>query len=196
MKLVIFVHSKKRTKKLADTSGLLGSLFFKHIYLFMERFYLLKAWPLAICIGCVIMTSCSQKEKAADTQQRLEYYENGNVKRQVKLINGKKEGQFTEFYPDGKIKGQRWFINDLENGRTLLYHRNGKIKEVQYYAEGKKQGGDTLWYDTGQIEFIAYFQNDLKHGNLRKWSPEGNLIYEAEFYQDSLVAVKSRPIVK
>jgi antitoxin component YwqK of YwqJK toxin-antitoxin module len=119
------------------------------------------------------------------------YFENGQMRREVRLVNGLKEGIMTDFYNDGKLKSMRNFKQNIQCGKTTFYHPDGiSLKEVQYYDEnGLRTLGDTLWYTNGQIEFMADFKFGKKNGNLSRFDSTGKLLYNAIFANDTLVKV-------
>lgn len=141
-----------------------------------------------LTLGCVLFLSACQSNNN-QTQEKIERYDNNQVKRRTTLVNGLKEGKMTEYYPDGKVRGERFFHNDQQVGRSVWYFRSGPIREVQYFVNNEKQGGDTLWYETGELQFAVDFKDSKKNGYFRKWSREGELVIEARYQQDSLIEV-------
>lgn len=139
------------------------------------------------CLIFLILGAC--QSNASKSEEKIERYDQGQIKRRSQLVNGKIEGKMTDYYPDGSIRGERHFINDRQTGRTVWYFRNGKVKEVQYFVDNKKQGGDTIWYETGEIQFTVDFQDSKKNGYFRKWSKEGEIVLEARYAMDSLIEV-------
>jgi uncharacterized protein len=136
----------------------------------------------------VIFTSCVQNKKS---EKLYIYYENGTIRREFQVIDGKHEGLMLDFYPTGKKKVERQMHNDIQVGKTIIYHEDGeKIKEIQYFDQnGNREKGDTIWYYNGNIEFISQFYNDKKNGLLTKYDTTGTLIYSAKFQNDTLLKV-------
>jgi Tol biopolymer transport system component len=143
-------------------------------------------------IVCLVLFffACQQNKKETPQKQYI-YFENGAIRREFQVIDGKREGLMTDFYPDGKKKAERYLVHDIQVGKTTIFQENGvQIREVQYYDEkGNRIKGDTLWYTNGNIEFVAQFANDKKNGILSKFDTLGQLIYSADFQQDSLIKV-------
>lgn len=157
----------------------------KHL-LFLTAF-LLACWT--VFQACQSNSNSTVKTDPNQPQEKIDYYQNKQVKREASVVNGQKQGTMVDYYPDGKVKGKRNFKNDIQDGRTTWYFPNGKIKEVQYFVNGLKQGGDTLWYDTGELQFTVDFVDSKKNGYFRKWAKDGTIAIEAIYKQDSLVKV-------
>lgn len=153
-----------------------------------------------LCNLCVILVACKQQEKQSNTQAQKQYiyFENGSIRREFTVIDGKREGLMIDFYPNGVKKMERMMRNDMQVGKTIIFFEDGqKIREVQYYDQnGNREKGDTLWYVNGKIEFIAQFANNKKNGTLEKYDSTGFLIYSASFKDDVLVKVLSEAGIK
>jgi antitoxin component YwqK of YwqJK toxin-antitoxin module len=134
--------------------------------------------------------ACQSNKKEAPQKQYI-YFENGTIRREFQVIEGKREGLMTDFYPTGKRKAERYLVHDIQVGKTTIFQEDGiAIREVQYYDDkGNRIKGDTLWYTNGNIEFVTQFANDKKNGILSKFDTLGQLIYSADFQHDSLIKV-------
>lgn len=135
----------------------------------------------------LLLSSC--QSNAPKSEEKIERYDQGQIKRRTQLVDGKRDGKMTDYYPDGNMRGERYFTNGQQTGRTVWYFRSGKVKEVQYFANNEKQGGDTLWYETGEVQYTVDFQDSKKNGYFRKWSKEGEIVIEARYARDSLLEV-------
>lgn len=144
--------------------------------------------------------ACQQQKQqhVVQAQKQYIYFENGSIRREFTVINGKREGLMIDFYPDGKRKMERMMHNDIQVGKTIIFFEDGvKVREVQYYDQnGNREKGDTLWYSNGKIEFIAQFANNKKNGTLEKYDSIGSLIYSASFKDDVLVEVLNEAGIK
>ena len=89
----------------------------------------------------------------------FEYYENGNVKMEMNILNGR-----------------------LEN-ETILYFENGTKKEIRSYKEGKKNGTWITWNEKGIKTAEAFYTMDKKDGKWTIWDDNGQKRYEM-FYSD------------
>ncbi|HON79377.1 MAG TPA: hypothetical protein PK544_12855 [Spirochaetota bacterium] len=112
---------------------------------------------------------------------KILYYKDQKVKKEVKYINGKKSGIMHEYYPDGKPKEMSEFDNDLHHGRSNTWWPNGKLKSKGYYRNGKKYGQWHYVHDNGQPHMIGNFKDDQRVGSWRFYSPESLLQKEGEY---------------
>jgi antitoxin component YwqK of YwqJK toxin-antitoxin module len=126
--------------------------------------------------------------------ERVEYFDTGQPKSRVNLVNGKKEGKMIDYYPGGKIRAEREFQADVQMGKTVFYYPDGQVQEVQYYRNGAREKGDSIWYPGRALQFAVTMQAGKKNGYLRKWDESGNLIYEAKYSMDTLIEVNGEPL--
>lgn len=68
------------------------------------------------------------------------FYENGQVKSRVVVINNNISGIYESFYEDGKIKYRCTYNDDFIHGPTEWFYNNGQIKEKGTYTNGKLSG--------------------------------------------------------
>ncbi|MCH8902960.1 MAG: hypothetical protein IIA45_03485 [Bacteroidetes bacterium] len=99
------------------------------------------AKKLSFLIICLLFGGCEENQK-------IEYYENGNV--YSILVVNKKTGVDTlkKFYENGKIDRIVIFKNGRRNGRYLTFHDNGQVMVEAYYELGKLNG-----------KYLAYNEN-------------------------------------
>ena len=133
-----------------------------------------------------ILYSCA--EKSPNRKIDRIYFENGQLRREVKIVYGLKEGAMTDYYNTGKLHSIRNFLHNIQCGKSTFYHEDGiTLKEVQYYdQQGLRTEGDTLWYKNGVIEFTADFKNGQKNGLLARYDSTGKILYRANFKNDTL----------
>jgi antitoxin component YwqK of YwqJK toxin-antitoxin module len=160
----------------------------------MNKNFLLLALCGIYCLACKPQDS----KNSAKAEKQYIYYENGAIRREFNVIDGKREGLVIDFYPSGKRKIECMMLHDKQVGKTTVYFEDGiTIREVQYYDQkGNRERGDTIWYANGNIEFIAQFANNKKNGALEKYDTTGILIYSALFKDDNLVKVLNESGIK
>jgi antitoxin component YwqK of YwqJK toxin-antitoxin module len=84
------------------------------------------------------------KRHREDGPAKINYYENGNIKREGYYLNGKRYREdgpsIMEYYENGNIKEKGYHINDKlhrEDGPARIeYYLNGNIQDEQYYLNG------------------------------------------------------------
>ena len=55
-----------------------------------------------------------------------EYFDNGNLAGEGKMIDGLKEGNWKAYYETGEILAEINFTEGLPNGKVVKYYKNGK----------------------------------------------------------------------
>ncbi len=80
------------------------------------------------------------------------YWDNGKLKEQGRVMNGKAEGRWTYYYESGEKQSETNFIDDVRHGYTVHYWPNGLKKDEGVYLDGKLQGKWTAWFENGQKE--------------------------------------------
>ena len=81
-------------------------------------------------------------DKHGDCVKETEYYENGQVKMEGGMKNGKMEGEWTAYFIDGRVQSHGYFENDKRTGAAQVFYSNGNKYEEGYYKNGKHCG---LW---------------------------------------------------
>jgi antitoxin component YwqK of YwqJK toxin-antitoxin module len=68
------------------------------------------------------------------------YYdtEKTQLKSEVFIYNGKKEGVYKEYYEDGELLSEVNYINGKKNGIYNSYYDNGQLSSEINYIDGKK----------------------------------------------------------
>ena len=109
---------------------------------------------------------------------KREYYSNGDIKSQVFIINGKKEGQYKKYYKNGILGSVYNYINDIKNGQCNHYHIDGKIWLVYHYINGKIVGECEEYEENGKLKDISQF-----FYSIIKTISKKNMYYELKCFQ-------------
>ena len=91
----------------------------------------------------------------------ISYHDNGIKARQVVLLNGDLNGEFSEWYENGQLKRHGYYEND-QCFVTLMKFNNTTIKEAtkewlkdEKKAE-KKYGGHISNWDVSQVTYMSF----------------------------------------
>lgn len=74
--------------------------------------------------------------------KETEYYENGQVKMEGGMKDGKMEGEWTAYFIDGRVQSHGFFEDDKRTGHAQVFYSNGNKYEEGSYKNGKHCG---LW---------------------------------------------------
>lgn len=114
-----------------------------------------------------------------------EWYENGNMKSDGEVVNGKFEGIVKLFYPNGKLKSEGYYKNNLRNGVFKAYYESGKLKGVQTIKNEVLNDTAKEWYENGQLKMIGFFQNGRPEGKVLRYH-ENSRIWKIANYKNGL----------
>ena len=111
----------------------------------------------AICVSIlVILTACQR-----DNNAKIEYYENGIVKRQYSLNSDENfDGLATTYYESGEVKYVGNYNDGLRIGEHIENYRNGKIKK---YFRYEIVGGEEKWIEKKSYDESDLILFDIKH---------------------------------
>ena len=73
-----------------------------------------------------------------DAKKYQEYFDNGNLKVEVALKNGLKNGTYREYFEKGSIKIKGKYKNDVMDGIWKIYDEKGNVMERKRYRNGKE----------------------------------------------------------
>jgi hypothetical protein len=102
----------------------------------------------------------------------VEYYENGQIKSQEWLVNGKRHNENGPaeicYYENGQVKYQEWWLNrnrHNENGPAFIsYYKNGQIEYQEWWLNGNR-------HNENGPSFISYYENCKIY--LQEWHING-----------------------
>ncbi|WP_422361373.1 toxin-antitoxin system YwqK family antitoxin [Reichenbachiella sp.] len=107
--------------------------------------------------------------------KEVKYYKNGNIKFEVPIKNGKRNGQFIEYDSSGNVISIINVVNDIMEGGFRQFHSNGQVKYSGTLIGGRRYGTCLEYYDNGNLYRKLYFVQDTAvYG--KTYSQEGHLI--------------------
>lgn len=118
------------------------------------------------------------------TGRYTEFYEDGMLKMELYLKDGRPEGTYVIYYPDGKIAEVRSYYHGIFHGEWRTYNEHGKLIGLASYKEGQKDGPWRIWSDEGKLLYEMFYTNGKKSGVWRSWDEEGNLLSEERQEED------------
>ncbi len=65
------------------------------------------------------------------------FYENGNIKSKISMLDGQKHGESQYFFKDGKLKAIKNYKNGNRHGEFITYLNNGDIKKIVHWENNK-----------------------------------------------------------
>lgn len=114
-----------------------------------------------------------------------EFYENGNIKKEVPLKNGNYHGIYREYYDKGYIKKIIPYKEHKKNGYYKSFHENGYLHIKIPYRSGVVNGTIKYYYNNGILGIETFYSINKKNGKMKFYDKEGNL-YLLKTFKDNI----------
>ena len=106
------------------------------------------------------------------TGRYTEFYDDGMLKMELYLKDGRPEGTYVIYYPDGKIAEVRSYYHGVFHGEWRTYNEAGQLIGLASYKDGEKDGpfhkriylagsGRTTYCLSPHLFEFTYFSVDL-----------------------------------
>ena len=126
-----------------------------------------------------IIASCDKTNCKHDSDLHdFEYFSNGNLKSDLQVINGLKNGKCFYYYNDGNLKSINSYKNDTLDGESLIFYTNGRVEQKINYVKGEPNGISYNYFESGVNQYD------------RPWSDGKKIGYGVDYY-DTISAIKS-----
>lgn len=116
------------------------------------------------------------------------YYYNGNIEQIGSYYYGKKHGDFKEYDEEGNLIYDYYRKSDLIDGVFKIYYKNGQLKQTLNYLKGIKTGDVKEYLENGSLLAAYKLINNKLNGYYQEYhyNDEGELflIYKAEYSDD------------
>ncbi len=104
------------------------------------------------------------------------FFENGQLKREMELKNGKKDGKVKIYLENGQISEIHAYKNNKMHGKWVVYNKINQITSVARYKNGKKHGKWKIWNDEGNLLYELQYKNGKKSGTWKNYNEKGEVI--------------------
>ncbi len=113
------------------------------------------------------------------------YYPNGKVLSRVNYDKGfKTDDHWQEFYDNGKLMSEVKVVKDRKEGPAKEYYSDGKLESEGTFADGKRQGIFKSYDQDGHRVQENEYKDDLIRYH-REYNPKGQLLTEQIYYYPS-----------
>jgi antitoxin component YwqK of YwqJK toxin-antitoxin module len=110
-----------------------------------------------------------------------EFFENGALKTEMNISNGKPEGTYIIYFQNGKPNEVRAYKDGKFHGLWRTYNESGMLIAEAEYKDNKKTGTWHVWDDSGVIRYEMHYKNGDKSGTWYSWDEKGKLISEKKY---------------
>ena len=119
-----------------------------------------------------------------NTVNYKEYWFNGNLQEEGKLVNDVLEGEYKEYHANGAIKLQAPIKNGKVNGLLKAYRDNGTLEYEKEGINGEFNGVYREYHSNGTIKLETQLKSNNFEGKLVYFNEQGKKYEEAEFSND------------
>lgn len=82
----------------------------------------------------------------------IDLHDNGQIKTQGNLVDGKRDGLWQTFFHDGIKQSESTYKHGVLNGKTASYYYDGKTRYVGFYEKDLKSGTWYFYTEDGTFE--------------------------------------------
>jgi hypothetical protein len=155
-------------------------------------------WIIALLVAALLMYVLlmqnapaefgKDQNKSQTTQVKKRFDEQGRLKADVEVKNGKRNGLAHNYYESGAIHSEINYVNDVKQGNSIWYFPNGKIYRITPYENGKKNGQQKKYYDNGKLLALIPYKNDTLQPGTLEYTKTGTLITDYPDFQFTALA--------
>jgi uncharacterized protein len=114
------------------------------------------------------------------------YYSNGVKKREGRVEDGERTGEWIEYNRNGFITSKSNYLEGNKNGKSITYHYNGQIDIETDYEKGETNGYYRKYFTNGKLKMEGAYINDKQIGEWHTYYMNGKLNYK-NFYLDGVL---------
>lgn len=93
-----------------------------------------------------------EKPNESGVKVSREYHENGQLKMEGPMVNGKRHGVWTSWYENGLKWSETTFSHGIKSGRTITYYDNGMMRYNGEYDNDERVGVWNFYNQEGVLE--------------------------------------------
>lgn len=135
-----------------------------------------KILPNLLVLVTLMATSCG-----GDGTVRVSYWENGNVRSELRRADGKLDGCCRWYYATGVPMMEANYTMDVLNGESTRWHENGQVMVKAYYKDNQYDGVVEEYNVAGVLVKKENYENGVLNGLFTQWYDDGKLFVEGEY---------------
>lgn len=120
-------------------------------------------------------------DTVAYTGKYVTRYSNGNIKIEMNLLNGMKNGTVNVYFENGQINEVRSYKNNLMHGSWITYNEQKVLIGLANYKEGLKHGTWMIWDASGNLLYELHYDMGEKVGIWRNFGKNGEIVSERSY---------------
>ena len=144
----------------------------------MKKFFCHTNKIVSLLIVFMILASCDNVEDADVVKS---YYENGNVKSELRYKDGRLNGECVWYFPNGKPEMKINYVMDTLQGESLRWYENGFVQSRSFYKDNENDSVFESYNVTGDLVKREYYRKGVRHGSVTQWYDNGELFLEGTY---------------
>lgn len=106
-----------------------------------------------LCLVLSTLLSCSTEQ--AKQERGVSYYENGQLRHEVLLIDGQPNGLGIIYFEDGGIQSETNWKGGVKHGKSVIYYENGGVHQENEYVNGVRCCVSRTYWDNGNLKQLT-----------------------------------------
>jgi len=113
-----------------------------------------------------------------------EYYDNGQVRQEMTVLNGRIDGMVNVWFRTGNLKETRVFKEGRRSGVWVSYNEQGKKTGEASYKDDLKDGPWKIWDDAGILRYDMLYRKGEKSGLWIMYDSNGLKVSEKNYSEE------------
>ena len=134
---------------------------------------------LVILMSMIVLVSCD--DVGTDKNVVKSYWDNGNIKSELRYHDGMLNGECVWYYSNGNKQMQSHYVMNVLNGETQMWYENGNIQSRYYCKDDKYDSIFESYNVNGNLIMTEYYMNGVKHGPINQWYDNGNVFVVGQY---------------
>lgn len=120
-------------------------------------------------------------KKGIKSGKFIMYYENGNIKRDMDYLDGKRNGKYLAYNENGKLTEEIDYVEDKIAGKYRTYYESGNLEKDIAYSDSKRNGQFLVYRKTGELKRVDnYVNGDFTNGKCLDLAGNDTTYYDYE----------------
>jgi len=120
-----------------------------------------------------------------------EFHPNGELKREVRYLGGKKSGLMRTYYDSGQLEQEAVYVGDDIEGDFRSYYEDGASHQEKTYVQGKLNGVYKAYDEHGVPFFEITYKDDVQHGSDKIYDQMGVMQFLDTYHDGVLINRKT-----
>jgi hypothetical protein len=108
------------------------------------------------------------------------YFENGKLRNEVPVKDGKRNGEAREYYENGQLAASIVYESDQKSGLSRWYYQDGILFQEVSFVANQKHGIEKKYYNTGELMASLPWKHGATTSGLKEYQKNGKLVKQPE----------------